>query len=234
LEKKRGITMERAKKGAVLYTMGLLLLLIMIMMVPPCAFAQDQAGAKRFSQADLDQLLAPIALYPDSLLAQILMTSTHPFEVGMADRWVKENKNLPADQFNTALNKQSWDPSVKALVPYPRILAMMDEKMEWTKKLGDAFRSQQADVMDTVQKLRGQAQEAANPKATNPVGGSPGEQGVIAGGNIIMVEPTYPYVTYPPDYYNVYGPWWWYPGYYPYPPYWYYPPGYGFHHRHWW
>ena len=162
-------------------------------------------------------MLAPIALYPDSLLAQVLMASTYPLEVVMAERWVKEKKGLQGDQPNAELDKQNWDPSVKALVPFPQVLAMMSEKLEWTEKLGDAFLDQQAAVMDTIQKLRQKAQETGNLKSGN-------EQKVMTEGNTIVIEPTNPQVIYVPVYdpFIVYGPWW-YPAY---PPFWCYPYGY--------
>src|SRR5512136_214018 len=121
-------------------------LLVVLMAVPAPLFAQNNVPV--FRQEELDQMLAPIALYPDSLLAQILMASTYPLEVVQADRWVKQNKNLPPDALNDALDRQRWDPSVKALVPFPSILTMMSEKLDWTQSVGDAFLAQEADVMD--------------------------------------------------------------------------------------
>jgi len=183
---------------------------------PPWVFAQDQGLAQKCTQAELEQMLAPIALYPDSLLAQVLMASTYPLEVVMADRWVRENKGLQGDQLNAELDKQDWDPSVKALVPFPQVLAMMSEKLEWTEKLGDAFLDQQDAVMDTIQQLREKAQETGNLKSGK-------EQTVTTEGDTIEIAPTNPEVIYVPVYNPaiVYGPWW-YPDY---PPFWYYPPG---------
>ena len=99
-------------------------------------------------------MLAPIALYPDSLLAQVLVAATFPDQVVEADRWVKENKGLSKDQLNEALDKMDWDLSVKALVPFPQVLAMMDDQLDWTTKLGEAFLAQQRDVMASIQKMR--------------------------------------------------------------------------------
>ncbi len=171
-----------------------------------------------FKQEELDQLLAPIALYPDDLLTQILMASTYPLEVVQAERWVKQNKSLKGDALKAALEKQPWDDSVKALVPFPDVLTMMSEKLEWTQKLGDAFLAQQKDVMDTVQKLRRKAAEAGNLKSSK-------EQEVKKEGDIIIIEPANPQVVYVPAYNPtvVYGAWW-YPAYPPYPVY-AYPPG---------
>ena len=193
-------------------------LLAILVAVPPVALAQDSkaSAAKRFSQEELDQILAPVALYPDSLLAQVLMASTYPLEVVMADRWVKQNKNLTGDKLIEAADKQPWDPSVRALVPFPELLSTMAEKLEWTEKLGDAFLAQQTDVMETVQSLRKKAYEAGNLKSTN-------EQQVIVEQETILVEPADPRVVYVPVYdpWRVYGSWWWpyYPPYvfYPYP-----------------
>ena len=190
-------------------------LLIALLAVPPPVFAQDSAAVvKKFSQEELDQMLAPIALYPDSLLGQVLIASTYPLEVVLADRWVKQNKNLKGDALNDALDKQNWDASVKALVPFPEVLSMMSEKTEWTQNLGDAFLSQQDDVMDTVQRLREKAHNAGNLKTTE-------QQVVVVEREIIRVEPANPQVVYVPVYDPrwVYGPWWW-PAY---PPYVYYP-----------
>src|SRR5262249_41519970 len=107
---------------------------------------------------EIDQLIAPIALYPDSLLSQVFMASTYPVEVVQADRWAKENKTLKGDALATALEQQTWDPSVKSLVNFPDTLTMMSQKLDWTVKLGDAFLAQQKAVMDAVQKLRAKAQ----------------------------------------------------------------------------
>jgi hypothetical protein len=191
-------------------------LLILFMALPSWASAQEQAPTKTISQAELDQMLAPIALYPDSLLAQILMASTYPLEVVMADRWVKAHNGLTGDQLNAEVDKQDWDPSVKALVPFPQILDMMSEKLDWTEKLGDAFLDQQDAVMSSIQRLREKAKEAGNLKSGK-------EQRVITEGTTIVIEPVNPEVIYVPVYdpFIVYRPWWW-PDY---PPFWYYPPG---------
>ncbi|MGB4547761.1 MAG: DUF3300 domain-containing protein [Syntrophales bacterium] len=206
-------------------------ILALLLAVPPVVLARDSRNetAKRFSQEELDQILAPVALYPDSLLAQVLMASTYPLEVVMADRWVKQNKNLSGDKLKEAADKQSWDPSVKALVPFPDLLSTMADKVDWTQKLGDAFLAQQSDVMETVQSLRKKAYEAGNLKSTN-------EQNIIVEKEIIRIEPADSRVVYVPVYdpWWVYGPWWWpyYPPYvfypYPYPAAVYYPGYIGF------
>ena len=161
-------------------------------------------------------MLAPIALYPDSLLANVLVAATFPLEVVAADRWVKQNKDLKGEQLNAALDKMGWDLSVKALVPFPEVLAMMSEQLEWTQTLGNAFLAQQSDVMDTVQNLRAKAQAEGNLQTTK-------EQKVEVKGEAIVIEPASPTTIYVPTYNPavVYGAWP-YPAYPPYP---YYPYG---------
>jgi len=197
---------------------ALIWLLVLLIATPPWVFAQSQAkAAPTFKQEELDQMLSPIALYPDSLLVQVLMAATYPLEIVEADRWVKNNPNLKGDKLTAALEKQNWDPSVKSLVNFPSVIAMMSDKLEWAQKLGDAFLSQQKDVMNTVQKLRAKAQAQGSLKSTS-------EQKVIVQEKTIVIEPASPQVVYVPAYNPavVYGQWW-YPAYPPYP---YYPPGY--------
>jgi len=198
-----------------IFTETVILLLILFTVIPAWVIAQDLPAARKFEQEELDQMLAPIALYPDSLLAQILMAATYPLEVAVADRWVKANRNLGGDQLNDALDQKDWDPSVKALVAFPQVLSMMSEKLEWTQKLGDAFLDQQEEVMDTVQNLRAKAQEAGNLSDTE-------EQRVIAEDGGIAIEPAQPEVIYVPVYdpFVIYGPWW-YPAF---PPFFFPPP----------
>jgi hypothetical protein len=168
---------------------------------------------------ELDQLLAPIALYPDDLLAQVLSASTYPVEVVQAARFAKENAKLQGEQLMAAAKDKDWDPSVKAMLQFPEVLAMMDEKLDWTTKLGDAFLSQQRDIMDSIQRLRRKADEAGNLKTTP-------EQKVIVEQQTqtIVIQPANPQVVYVPTYNPVvvYGTWP-YPAYPPYPV---YPPGY--------
>jgi len=102
----------------------------------------------------LAALVAPIALYPDALLANMLAAATYPLEVVEADRWMKDHKNLKGDQLKTQVDKQGWDDSVKALTATPTVLDMMSDKLDWTKSLGDAMLAQQADLMDAIQRLR--------------------------------------------------------------------------------
>jgi hypothetical protein len=157
-----------------------------------------------FKQQELDQMLAPIALYPDSLLSQILMASTYPLEIVEAARWVKAHPTLQGDQAVKATDQYNWEPSVKSLVAFPNVLAMMDEKLEWTERLGDAFLSQQPEVMDTVQNLRQRASANSTLQSTDQVH-------IDQEGQNIAITSSNPQVVYVP-YYDptvIYGPWWW-------------------------
>jgi len=118
--------------------------------------APAQSTPQKLSEAQLDQLIAPVALYPDPILSQMLMASTYPLEVVEAALWVQEpaNKSLTGDALTEALKNQNWDPSVMALVLFPRVLAMMADRVQWTEQLGNAFLARQADVMAEVQKFR--------------------------------------------------------------------------------
>lgn len=189
---------------------------------PAAPPAQAPAGGqKTFSQEQLDQIMAPIALYPDPLLAQILMASTYPLEIVEAARWSKANPNVKDKALEDAMQQQPWDPSVKSLTAFPQVLAMMNEKLDWTQQLGDAFLAQQQDVMKTVQGLRKKAHDQGNLTSSK-------EQTVVVEKveteTIIKVEPADPQVVYVPTYNPtvIYGAW----PYPAYPPYYYYPPGY--------
>jgi hypothetical protein len=168
-----------------------------------------------FSQQELDQLVAPIALYPDAVLSQILMAATYPLEVVEAARWSKSHSGLEGQQAVAAVADQDWDPSVKALVAFPRILARMGEDLDWTQRLGDAFLGQEAQVMETVQSLRRKAYAAGRLDTLDHVR-------VIRDGDAILLEPEDPGIVYVPYYDTrvIYGPWWWpdYPPYYWAPP----------------
>jgi hypothetical protein len=170
------------------------------------AFAQDRVP---FRQEELDQMLAPIALYPDSLLSQMLMAATYPLEVVQAARWSRSNRSLKGEEAVKAVDGMDWDPSVKSLVAFPEVLAQMDEKLSWTERLGEAFLAQQQDVMDTVQHLRRRADEKGNLQSSE-------RMRVVREPEHIAIEPAGPEVVYVP-YYSpavVYGPWW-YPAYPP-------------------
>jgi hypothetical protein len=191
------------------------LFLAIAFLLPQSLQAQEAAKAQTFKTEELDQMLAPIALYPDDLLSNVLMASTYPLEVVQAARWRAEpaNTKLQGDALAKALEAQSWDPSVKSLVQFPDVLQTMSEKLEWTQKLGDAFLAQQDDVMDRIQFLRKKAEAAGNLKTNS-------QQKVAKQDDYIVIEPASPDVVYVPVYQPtvVYGDWW-YPSYPPY--YWY-------------
>jgi hypothetical protein len=200
--------------------------LAVLLAAPPLPRAQQPGspGSSPFKPEELEQIVAPIALYPDSLIAQIMMASTYPLEVIQAARFAKDNPKLKDTALNDELKKQPWDDSVKALVSFPQVLEMMDSQLEWMQKLGDAVLAQQKATMDAIQRLRAKAQTAGNLKTTE-------QQKVLVDPaqppqqqTIIRIEPADPQVIYVPTYNPeiVYGPW---P--YPYyPPYYYYPPFY--------
>jgi hypothetical protein len=200
----------------------------------------EQAQQPLLDKGQLDQLVAPIALYPDSLLSQVLIASTYPLEVVQAERWAAKNKDVKGDALNDALAKEDWDDSVKALAAVPDVLAMMNEDLDWTSKLGDAVLAQQADVMDAIQRLRALAQSngklESNEQQTVTVTEAPAEPSAgeadqpiteQAAQPIIVIEPTSPETVYVPYYQPavVYGGW----PYPDYPPYYFEPrPGYIF------
>jgi hypothetical protein len=166
------------------------------------------------SPDQVDQLVAPIALYPDSLVAQILSAATFPAQIVEADRWVQAHPDLKDTALAQAVDQQSWDPSVKALCAFPSVLANMDKNISWTSSLGDAYYNQQQDVTDAIQRMRKKAQAAGNLKSTP-------QQVVQDDGSDVVIQPAQPDVVYVPAYnpWLVYGypltPW----------PYWYNYPG---------
>jgi Protein of unknown function (DUF3300) len=182
---------------------AVLLALALLSTNAKAALAQDAAETadaaseqqQLLDAGQLDQLVAPIALYPDSLLAQVLMASTYPLEVVQADRFAKSNKGLKGDKLNAALEKQDWDGSVKALVSTPTVLAMMNDKLEWTEKLGDAVLAQQADVMDAIQRLRSAAQANGKLETSKQQTVKTEQQ---ADKQVIVIEPTSPETVYVP------------------------------------
>ena len=178
-----------------------------------------------FKPEELEQIVAPIALYPDSLLAQIFMASTYPLEIVQAARWSKEHPEVKGEAVSKEMEKQPWDASVKSLVAFPDVLTMMNEKIDWTQKLGDAFLAQQKDVMQAVQRLRAKALEAGSLESSKEqtVKTEPAPAGAPAP-QIIIIESSDPEVVYVPTYNPtvVYGAW----PYPAYPPYYYYPPYY--------
>ena len=198
-------------------------------------------AAPTFKPEEIEQIVAPIALYPDPLLAQVLMASTYPLEIVEAARWKNQNPDLKDAALEDALQQQTWDPSVKSLTAFPQVLTMMNEKLDWTQKLGDAFLAQQKDVMDAVQQLRARARAAGNLESNeqqkvivepaapvnvqqNVTVQQPAPAPAPAQPTVIKIEQANPQVVYVPTYNPsaAYGPW----PYPAYPPYYYYPPGY--------
>jgi uncharacterized membrane protein YgcG len=189
---------------------------------PPAQDATDQVPATpaptytQQTPEQLQQLVAPIALYPDSLVAQILAAATFPEQVVEADRWLQANPGVKDDALAQAVDQKTWDPSVKALTAFPSVLGNMDKNLSWTSSLGDAYYNQQQDVMDAIQVMRQKAQAAGNLKSTD-------QQTVTAQDNTIQIQPADPQVVYVPAYdpWLIYGypivAW---PGWYPYPGIW--------------
>lgn len=191
---------------------------LVLALVPPIAAAQ--AGAT-FSQAQIDQMLAPIALYPDQLLSQVLMASTYPAEVAEAARWSTANPNQRGDAAVTAVQNQAWDPSVQSLVAFPPVIQMMGAQPDWVQNLGDAFLASSSQMLDSAQRLRSQAIKAGSLK-TSEQQNVVVEQDAPSQQTIIRIEPTNPQVVYVPAYNPtvVYGSW----AYPNYPPVYYPPP----------
>ena len=179
------------------------LLSLLVLTAHGCA-GQPREEVPLFSQAELDQMLAPIALYPDQLLSQVLMAATYPLEVVQAARWSREHPGLQGQEAVRAVDDRAWDPSVKSLVAFPDLLAQMDADLDWTERLGDAFLAQQQQVMDTVQSLRQRAYDAGNLRSAEQVQ-------VVREREVIYVRSAYPDVIYVPYYdpFTIYGSWWW-------------------------
>src|SRR5438093_5102196 len=145
------------------------------------------------SPEQLEELVAPIALYPDELVAQVLAASTYPTEIVEADRWLEKNSSLKGAQLAAAVTKETWDPSVKALTQFPSVLANMDKNVSWTSALGDAYFNDQQDVINAIQALRKRAQDAGTLKTTT-------QQKVTTQGQTIIIEPPNPEIVYLPTY----------------------------------
>ena len=181
----------------------------------------QQEAPQVWSPQQLNNLVAPIALYPDPLLGQMLVASTYPLEVVEANQWLQRNKNLSGRELMDAAKQQPWDPSVQALVAVPDALAMLNQDIRWTTDLGDAFLAQQADVMSAVQQMRAQAQANGRLSSTPQQTVTTEDQG---GQQAIVIQPANPRIIYVPYYdpFYVWGP----------PVYGYYPPlfysGFGF------
>jgi hypothetical protein len=192
------------------------------------AETQAQPQPAHFKPEEIEALVAPVALYPDSVLAQVLMASTYPLEIVHAARWVKANPNVKGDAAVKGVENQPWDVSVKSLVAFPQILEPMNDRLDWTQKLGDAFLSQEKDVLAAVQRLRARAQESGNLKSNEQQNvivepaPAPASGGAPATQTIVRIEPADPQVIYVPAYNPtvVYGAW----SYPTYPPYYWPPP----------
>jgi len=187
--------------------------------------AKPQASASSFSREQLDQMLAPIALYPDPLLAQVLMASTYPGDVTDAVAWSKAHPDAKGEAAVRQVASESWDPSVQSLVAFPQLLAVLGQDPAWVQKMGDAFLAQPDAVMDSVQRLRRQADAAGNLKSNEQQKVThQASTTVPSAPQTIIIEPAQPDVVYVPSYNPsvVYGAWA-YPGY---PPYYYPPPPY--------
>jgi len=196
-------------------------LLLIAALTAQGAFAQtapaQSAAQAAFSREELAQMLAPIALYPDALLTQILMASTYPLEVVEANRWMAQQNGLAGDALDSALARMDWDPSVKALCHYPSVLAEMDRDLARTTRLGNAFLAQQTDVMDTVQELRHKALKAGTLKSSPEQRvGVDGAYVTIALADLALLFVPYydPLWAYGPWWYPAYQPYVWFPGYY--------------------
>jgi Protein of unknown function (DUF3300) len=175
--------------------------------------ATTSPEALQESPEQLQQLVAPIALYPDGLVAQILPAATYPEEIVEAQKWVEKHKNLSGEKLAKEVNKQHWDASVKALTQFPAVLANMSQNLAWTSELGDAYINQQKDVSQAIQTMRQKAQQAGNLKTTP-------QENVTTQGQTIVIQPSAPDVVYVPQY----DPWLAYgypiaafPGWYPWP-----------------
>jgi len=201
----------------------LLILALAISSTASPGYADDYEDY-RFSREELTQMISPIALYPDSLLSQVLMASTYPIEIVEAERWLKKNKKLKEDRLNRELLDKDWDTSIKSLCHFRDVLYSMSDKIDQTRRLGDAFLVQEEEMMDIVQELRRIAYRRGNLKSTR-------EQKVILEGSMIRIEPSFTQVVYVPVYdpMYVYGQWP-YPSYAPY--YWYYPYSYSIRYIH--
>jgi len=160
---------------------------------PPDQSAGNQPVAAQLSAEQLQELVAPIALYPDALVAQILAASTYPTQIVEADRFLQQNPGLKGKDLGAAVDQKDWDPSVKALTQFPSVLANLDKNLTWTSELGDANANQAAAVMDAVQFMRQKAEAAGNLKTTE-------QQTVTNQGSSVVIQPADPQVVYVPTY----------------------------------
>jgi hypothetical protein len=160
---------------------------------PPPPTGPDQRQYTPLPAEELDKLVAPIALYPDSLVAQVLAASGYPTQIVEADRMVRENPALKGRDLAAAVDRQDWDPSVKSLVEFPTVLANLDRDLSWTSELGQAYQNQQDDVMQAVQRMRHKAYDAGNLRSTP-------QERVYEQGPNVDIQPADPDVVYVPAY----------------------------------
>ena len=183
----RRLTFNKQQAGSILCALLLLTPTASLM-------AQDPAPAATLLPADqLDDLVAPIALYPDSLLGQVFAASTYPLELVEAQQWLRENRALDGRRLMDAARQQNWDPSVQAIVAFPNVLDLLNRDIRWTTDLGNAFLAQQADVMDAVQRMRARARDNGR-LATTP------QQTVTQNQSAIEIQPANPQIVYVPSY----------------------------------
>jgi hypothetical protein len=177
---------------AVAFAMGTVQLTVAQQPGPPPAVA-GQPSPALLPPEQLQQLVAPIALYPDALVAQILAASTYPTQIVEAERFLQQNPNLTGAALGVEVDKQDWDPSVKGLTQFPSVLADMDKNLSWTSELGDTNYNQQADIMTAIQFMRAQAEKAGSLNTTP-------QQSVTNQGGTVSIQPENPDVVYVPDY----------------------------------
>lgn len=181
-------------------SIGLSIVLVTVSLQPLHGFqvpASDTANPTEtaaLSTSALEALVAPIALYPDALVAQVLTASTFPDQIAVAEYWLQQNKNLTGSVLMKAVDKQSWDPSVKALTEFPAVLDNMSKNLTWTSSLGEAYHNQQAEVMTSIQTLRAQAKEKGNLKSSSQI------TVVQQSPQVIVIQPANPQILYVPQY----------------------------------
>jgi hypothetical protein len=217
--------MKPKRTGATLRSLVAILCTMLLVPGDTLAYAPQQSSAPAPSQPaqvkippeQLDSLVAPIALYPDPLLAQVLAASTYPLEIILLQQWLEKNKNLKDKELADAVAKQTWDASVQALAALPEVVKRLGDEIQWTTDLGNAFLVQQSEVMDAVQRMRKKAQDKGTLSTTEQ---QKVETRVVESKSVIVIEQANPQIVYVPSYdpVVVYGP-----AYYPYPPI-YYPP----------
>src|SRR5271165_5680652 len=206
-----GLRMERTfnelAKKVLAYLLSMVLIMAAVQETGAVLQAQEQQAAPTSSsysgqgapltEQELQALVAPIALYPDALVAQILSGATFPDQIAVANYWLEQNKNLTGSALGKAVNGQSWDPSVKALTQFPSVLNNMAQNLSWTSQLGEAYHNQSSQVMAAVQTLRKQAETAGNLKSTPQQTVTTQSQG---GTQVIVIQPANPQVVYVPTY----------------------------------